>query len=68
VGEDVFNPGVMWVGNYYQVGVEAIISINSASGHGTGVMGQLHLYLDDIFPTSIGKPLLGSSNPTSGRP
>ena len=62
------NPGVMWVGDYYQVGVEAIIPINSASGHGTGVMGQLHLYLDDIFPTSIGKPLLGSSNPTSGRP
>ena len=68
MGEDVFNPGVMWVGNYYQVGVEAIIPINSASGHGTGVMGQLHLYLDDIFPTSIGTPLLGSSNPTSGRP
>jgi hypothetical protein len=62
------NPGVMWVGDYYQVGVEAIIPINSASGHGTGVMGQLHLYLDDIFPTTMGKPLIGESAPTAGRP
>jgi hypothetical protein len=62
------NPGVIWVGDYYQVGVEAIIPINSASGHGTGVMGQLHLYLDDIFPTTIGKPLLGGPASTGGRP
>jgi hypothetical protein len=62
------NPGVMWIGDYYQVGVEAIIPINSASGHGTGVMGQLHLYLDDIFPTTIGKPLLGSTASSARRP
>ena len=62
------NPGVIWVGNYYQVGVEAIIPINRASGDGVGAMAQLHLYLDDIFPTTIGRPLFGSSTPTSGRP
>jgi hypothetical protein len=62
------NPGVIWVGNYYQVGVEAIIPINRASGDGIGVMAQLHLYLDDIFPTTIGKPLFASSAPASGRP
>jgi hypothetical protein len=62
------NPGVLWVGNYYQVGVEAIIPINRASGDGVGVMAQLHLYLDDIFPTSIGRPLFTSSAPASGRP
>jgi hypothetical protein len=62
------NPGVIWVGNYYQVGVEAIIPINRASGDGVGGMVQLHLYLDDIFPTTIGKPLFGSSTPVSGRP
>ena len=27
------------------------------SGHGIGVLGQLHLYLDDMFPQTIGQPL-----------
>jgi hypothetical protein len=54
------NPGVILVGNYFQVGLEAIIPINRASGTGVGAMAQLHLYIDDIFPTTIGKPLLGS--------
>jgi hypothetical protein len=54
-------PGVIWVGNYFQVGVEAIIPVNAQSGNGIGVVGQLHLYLDDMFPTTFGKPLLGGS-------
>ena len=62
------NPGVIWVGNYYQVGVEAIVPVNRASGIGVGAIAQLHIYLDDIFPTTIGKPLFGSSAPTTGRP
>jgi len=55
------NPGVIWVGTYFQIGVEAIIPINRESGTGVGVIGQLHLYLDDIFPTTIGKPLFGTA-------
>jgi hypothetical protein len=62
------NPGVIWVGSYFQVGAEAIIPVNSASGHGVGAIAQLHIYLDDIFPTTIGKPLFASSAPTSGGP
>ncbi len=58
------NPGVIWVGNYFQVGAEAIIPINRASGTGTGVIAQLHLYLDDIFPDTIGQPLLGDGSST----
>jgi hypothetical protein len=59
------NPGVIWVGSYFQVGVEAMIPINRQSGSGVGVIGQLHLYLDDMFPTSIGQPLFGgTSTPT----
>jgi hypothetical protein len=57
------NPGVIWVGNYLQVGVEAVIPINRASGTGVGVLAQLHLYLDDMFPTTIGKPLFGTASP-----
>jgi hypothetical protein len=57
------NPGVIWVGNYFQVGVEAIIPINRASGTNIGAIAQLHFYLDDIFPNSIGRPLIGSAPP-----
>ena len=56
-------PGVIWVGNYFQVGVEALVPINRASGSGVGVVAQLHLYLDDMFPKTIGRPLFGQSTP-----
>lgn len=52
------NPGVLWAGRYVQVGVEAVIPINSRSGRGVGVLAQLHFFLDDIFPQSLGRPLL----------
>jgi hypothetical protein len=57
------NPGVIWVGNYYQVALEAIVPINRASGAAVGGMAQLHIYLDDIFPNSIGKPIFGTASP-----
>jgi hypothetical protein len=53
------NPGVIWVGNTFQIGVEALIPINRQSGTNVGVIAQLHLYLDDIDPRGIGKPLFG---------
>jgi hypothetical protein len=57
------NPGVIWVGSYFQIGAEAVIPVNRASGTGVGFLGQLHLYLDDMFPNSIiGRPLLGGSS------
>jgi hypothetical protein len=62
------NPGVIWVGSYFQVGVEAIIPLNRDSGTGVGVLGQLHLYLDDIFPRSYGQPLIGGASGASGKP
>jgi hypothetical protein len=61
------NPGVIYVGNTYQFAVEAMIPVNSQSGSSVGVIGQLHFYLDDIFPTTIGRPIFTSSiNP--GKP
>jgi hypothetical protein len=56
------NPGVIWVGSYFQVGVEAIVPINRASGTSVGAIAQLHFYLDDIFPSTLGQPLLGPRN------
>ena len=53
------NPGVIWSGKYFQVGVEAVIPINRHTGNNVGVLAQLHFYLDDLFPRIFGKPLLG---------
>jgi hypothetical protein len=50
-------PGVIWSGQYFQVGAEMIIPTNSLSGHGIGGLVQLHFYLDDLFPNSIGRPI-----------
>jgi hypothetical protein len=53
------NPGVIYVANTFQLAVEALIPINRQSGSNVGVIAQLHLYLDDIDPRGIGKPLFG---------
>jgi hypothetical protein len=54
------NPGVVWAGRYMQVGLEAVIPVNRQSGRGVGAQVQLHFFLDDIFPHSIGRPVLES--------
>jgi hypothetical protein len=55
------NPGIIWVGNTFQVAVEALIPINPQSGTNVGVIAQLHLYLDDIDPRGIGRPIFGNA-------
>jgi hypothetical protein len=57
------NPGVIWVGSYFQVGFEAIVPVNRASGTAVGFLGQFHIYLDDMFPSTIGQPLIGTAPP-----
>ena len=53
------NPGVIWAGKYFQVGMEAVIPINEHTGNNVGVIAQLHFFLDDLFPHTIGRPLFG---------
>lgn len=53
------NPGIIWSGKYCQVGAEAVIPINSRTGNDVGFIAQLHFYLDDLFPHSLGRPLFG---------
>lgn len=55
------NPGVLWAGRQVQLGLEAVIPMNSRSGHGVGVMAQLHFFLDDLFPGSFGHPMMGGA-------
>jgi len=52
-----FAPGVIYMGDCYQVGIEALIPGNKTAGTNVGAIAQLHLFLDDIFPSSIGKPI-----------
>ena len=51
------DPGVVWAGKYFQVGAEAMIPVNSRTGSDVGFIAQLHFYLDDLFPHSLGRPL-----------
>lgn len=44
------NPGVIWFGRYCQLGIEAVVPVNTRSGKNVGVIGQIHFYLDDILP------------------
>ena len=53
------NPGLIWSGRYAQLALEAQIPINNRSGRGVGWIAQLHFYLDDMFPTSFGRPIFG---------
>ncbi|MGH9807661.1 MAG: hypothetical protein ACRD9W_10445 [Terriglobia bacterium] len=55
------NPGVIYAADKFQLAAEAIIPINRASGDDIGVIGQMHFYLDDIFPQSLGKPIFGGN-------
>jgi hypothetical protein len=51
------NPGLIWSGQYIQLGIEAIVPVNRATGNNVGVLAQLHFYIDDIFPHSFGTPI-----------
>ena len=53
------NPGILWAGRYMQLGLEAMVPINHQTGSRVGWIAQIHFFLDDIFPTTIGKPIFG---------
>jgi hypothetical protein len=44
------NPGVIWFGRFFQLGIEAVIPVNTMTGKNVGVLAQIHFYLDDIAP------------------
>ncbi len=55
------DPGLLWSGQYEQLGVEAIIPIDRATGSNIGVVAQLHFHIDDMFPDTFGRPLFGGA-------
>ena len=56
-------PGVVYMADKWQIAVEAVIPVNGASGHGAGVVASLDLFLDDIFPNTVGKPIFSQTLP-----
>jgi hypothetical protein len=52
------SPGIAWNSNTYQVTVEAMLPLTRATGSGVGVIAQLHIFLDDVFP----KPIFGGAS------
>lgn len=51
------NPGVLLSIRRVQFGLEAMAPINRASGRAVGAIFQVHWFLDDMFPHSIGRPI-----------
>jgi hypothetical protein len=51
-------PGVIYLRTWYQIGLEALIPLNKAAGTNVGFIVQVHVFLDDLYPHSIGAPLL----------
>lgn len=60
-------PGIVYASRYYQLAVEALIPINSQSGKHIGVIANLDLYLDDLLPDSLGRPLFASAGYQAAR-
>ena len=56
------NPGILYENTYFQIGAEALIPVNSASGHSVGAIVQLEIYIDDIWPKVFGFPIFGRDN------
>jgi len=56
-------PGVVYLADSWQIAIEAVIPVNGLSGHGIGVVGELHFFFDDIFPNTLGKPIFPASLP-----
>lgn len=54
------NPGFIYLGSTWQFGLEAMIPVSPATQHGTGVIGQFHVFLDDMFP-AFAQPIFGET-------
>jgi hypothetical protein len=54
------NPGIFYEARYFQIGAEAIIPVNSASGNEVGAVVQLQIFIDDIWPKLFGHPIIGN--------
>lgn len=60
------NPGILYERPDFQIGAEALIPVNGASGRDVGFIIQFAVFIDDVWPKIFGHPIfLGdrSNNP-----
>src|SRR5271165_4582226 len=50
--------GIAYTEEKFAIGVEALIPGNQQTGSHAGFIAQMHLYFDDLFPTTLGKPVM----------
>lgn len=50
-------PGVIYLADWGEIGAEALIPLNKATGTNVGFVGLVHFFLDDLFPQTIGRPI-----------
>jgi hypothetical protein len=58
VTQYLIGAGAIYTSTNYAVGLEMLIPGNKATGTNVGVVAHLHLYFDDLFPNSLGKPIV----------
>ena len=51
-------PGVIYLARWGELGVEALIPANPATGTTVGAVALVHFFLDDLLPNTLGKPLI----------
>jgi hypothetical protein len=57
------NPGFLWESRYFQIGAEAVIPVNGATGSNVGVIVQVEVFIDDLFPNIFGHPIFFGGEP-----
>jgi hypothetical protein len=50
-------PGVIYLAQWGEIGLEALVPLNKAAGKNIGAVALVHFFFDDLFPNSIGKPI-----------
>ena len=51
-------PGVIYLANWGEVGLEALIPANRTTGTTVGAVALVHFFLDDLMPNTLGKPII----------
>ncbi|HET6308662.1 MAG TPA: hypothetical protein VFG12_15845, partial [Rhodopila sp.] len=50
--------GLNYTATTWATTLELLVPGNSATGSHLGVIAQFHLYFDDLFPRSLGAPIV----------
>ena len=50
-------PGMIYLAQWGEIGLEALVPLNRTAGTNVGAVGLVHFFFDDLFPNSIGRPI-----------